>query len=111
MKRGHGNNNGRATARARNAPTRALSRPGPTSLTHHARPWDWLSPHTGLIPRNRIRAYCQAVAQAFRPRKIILFGSYAYGCPTPDSDVDLLVILPFRGNEVNKAIQIRSHFD
>jgi predicted nucleotidyltransferase len=28
-----------------------------------------------------------------RPKRIILFGSYAYGKPTPDSDVDLLVIL------------------
>jgi predicted nucleotidyltransferase len=28
------------------------------------------------------------------PEKIVLFGSYAYGHPTPDSDVDLLVILP-----------------
>lgn len=28
-----------------------------------------------------------------QPEKIILFGSYAYGNPTPDSDVDLLVIL------------------
>ena len=27
------------------------------------------------------------------PERIILFGSYAYGRPTPDSDVDLLVIL------------------
>ncbi|RLT38999.1 MAG: nucleotidyltransferase domain-containing protein [Chloroflexi bacterium] len=27
------------------------------------------------------------------PKKIILFGSYAYGTPTSDSDVDLLVIL------------------
>jgi len=46
-----------------------------------------------------------------RPQKIVLFGSYAYGHPTPDSDVDLLVILPFRGNDVSKAIQIRSRFD
>ncbi len=28
-----------------------------------------------------------------RPRRVILFGSYAYGRPTPDSDVDLLVVL------------------
>jgi predicted nucleotidyltransferase len=27
-----------------------------------------------------------------KPERIILFGSYAYGNPTPDSDVDLLVI-------------------
>jgi len=33
------------------------------------------------------------VAQRFRPNKIVLFGSYAYGRPTKDSDVDLLVIM------------------
>ncbi len=33
------------------------------------------------------------VAQALQPDKIILFGTYAYGVPTPDSDVDLLVIM------------------
>ena len=48
----------------------------------------------------QIRDYCAAVAREFRPEKIILFGSYAYGKPTPDSDVDLLVILPFPGNEI-----------
>lgn len=33
------------------------------------------------------------IARELRPQKIILFGSYAYGNPTPDSDVDLLVIM------------------
>lgn len=33
------------------------------------------------------------IAAALKPEKIILFGSYAYGNPTPDSDVDLLVIM------------------
>ena len=65
----------------------------------------------GLIPRERIQAYCDAIAHEFRPRKIVLFGSYAYGQPTPDSDVDLLVVMPFCGNDVAKAIQIRSRFD
>ena len=31
----------------------------------------------------------------FRPLRVILFGSRAYGHPRPDSDTDLLVILPF----------------
>src|SRR2546427_5548249 len=65
----------------------------------------------GLVGRKRIEAYCEAIAREFRPQKIVLFGSYAYGRPTADSDVDLLVVLPFRGNDVTKAIEIRSRFD
>ena len=69
------------------------------------------SNENGLIPRERIQAYCDAIAREFRPRKIVLFGSYAYGQPTLDSDVDLLVVVTFRGNDVAKAIEIRSRFD
>jgi len=36
------------------------------------------------------------IAETLKPEKIILFGSYAYGNPTPDSDVDLLVIMDTR---------------
>lgn len=36
------------------------------------------------------------IADELDPEKIILFGSYAYGTPTPDSDVDLLVIMKTR---------------
>ena len=57
-----------------------------------------------LIPWQRIRGYCNAVAREFRPDKILLFGSYAYGHPSADSDVDLLVILPFRGSDLKKAV-------
>ena len=35
----------------------------------------------------------QHIIERLNPEKIILFGSYAYGSPTPDSDVDLLIIL------------------
>jgi uncharacterized protein len=41
-----------------------------------------------------IKRYCEAIAAAFKPRKIILFGSYAYGTPTEDSDVDVMVVMP-----------------
>jgi predicted nucleotidyltransferase len=34
----------------------------------------------------------EAIVRAIKPKKIVLFGSYAYGKPTPDSDVDLLII-------------------
>ena len=43
------------------------------------------------------------VAKALQPDKIILFGSYAYDAPTPDSDVDLLVIM-----ETDKPVKERS---
>lgn len=33
------------------------------------------------------------IVAAVRPEKIILFGSYAYGTPGPNSDLDLLVIM------------------
>ncbi|NJM76732.1 MAG: nucleotidyltransferase domain-containing protein [Acaryochloridaceae cyanobacterium RU_4_10] len=47
------------------------------------------------------------MAEKFQPERIVLFGSYAYGQPTEDSDVDLLVILPFEEMPVQKAIAIR----
>jgi len=46
-----------------------------------------------MVARSKIQSFCNAVAKQFRPRKIILFGSYAYGKPTEDSDVDLLVVM------------------
>lgn len=40
-----------------------------------------------------IQRYCDEIAIAFKPQRIILFGSHAYGTPTPDSDVDVLVVM------------------
>lgn len=39
------------------------------------------------------------IVSAVHPEKIILFGSYAYGTPTRDSDLDLCVILQTRDNK------------
>src|SRR5262245_18767180 len=58
------------------------------------------------IPMRVIRRFARQVAERFQPDKIILFGSYAYGTPHADSDVDLLVIMPAR-NELDQAFQIR----
>lgn len=35
----------------------------------------------------------------FHPERVILFGSYAYGSPTEDSDVDILVVMPLDGKK------------
>src|SRR5258708_2365368 len=58
------------------------------------------------VPMRVIRRYARAIADEFHPDKIILFGSYAYGTPTEDSDVDLLVVMPAR-NQHDQAVRIR----
>src|SRR6266540_4892615 len=57
------------------------------------------------IPMRVIRRYARRVAERFQPDKIILFGSYAYGTPHADSDVDVLVVMPAR-NELDQAVRI-----
>lgn len=48
---------------------------------------------TGFRPvAETLAEVIERLVQALNPQKIILFGSYAYGNPTPDSDVDLLVV-------------------
>jgi predicted nucleotidyltransferase len=48
----------------------------------------------GLPPlAETLPAALEKLIEQLQPEKIILFGSYAYGHPTPDSDVDLLVIM------------------
>lgn len=61
-----------------------------------------------MVKRSQIRAFSRAVAREFHPQKIVLFGSYAYGQPTADSDVDLLVIMPrtrHRGERMSVRIR------
>jgi predicted nucleotidyltransferase len=59
-----------------------------------------------MVKRSKIRAFSQAIAREFCPQKIVLFGSYAYGIPTEDSDVDLLVIMP-RTSDRGERMSVR----
>jgi uncharacterized protein len=38
-------------------------------------------------------AAVQRIVEALQPERVILFGSWAHGTPTADSDVDLLVVM------------------
>ena len=62
-----------------------------------------------MVSRTDIQELADRIAGQFDPEAIILFGSYAYGTPSPDSDVDLLVILPVGGKNWRKAAEIRTH--
>lgn len=79
----------------RSAPARSLQ------------PYRYRSPN---IPLSAIRHFARQIAERFHPDKIILFGSYAYGQPHEESDVDLLVVMSTY-NEIAQAIRIRRECD
>ncbi|MGH9836194.1 MAG: nucleotidyltransferase domain-containing protein [Blastocatellia bacterium] len=54
-----------------------------------------------------IEDVCQRIAEEFKPEKIILFGSHAYGQPTPESDLDLLVVMSYEESYFLQAMRIR----
>lgn len=63
------------------------------------------TPMTGKrVSPAAIRQLARQIAEQFQPERIIRFGSYAYGQPRWDSDVDLLVLMPAR-NETSQAIR------
>ncbi|MBI2433303.1 MAG: nucleotidyltransferase domain-containing protein [Candidatus Hydrogenedentes bacterium] len=68
--------------------------------------------HRGVLPAAKpdsIEAVCRDIAARFQPRKIVLFGSYAQGDFGADSDVDILVIMPFAGSAARQATVIREY--
>ena len=58
----------------------------------------WLESIATFAPRGlppiaeTLPAALENLIEVVQPQKVILFGSYAYGNPTPDSDVDLLIV-------------------
>ncbi|MBI5555957.1 MAG: nucleotidyltransferase domain-containing protein [Elusimicrobia bacterium] len=47
----------------------------------------------------------------YKPEKIILFGSYAYGKPTKDSDIDLFIIKNTKKRHCDRALEVRTILD
>jgi uncharacterized protein len=63
------------------------------------------------IPPEAIDYVIRQIAEKFQPLKIILFGSYAYGNPRPESDVDLLVVMETQLKEIQQEILICQQVD
>ena len=67
-----------------------------------------------IIDKKEIRKITRKIAELYGPEKIILFGSFAWGKPNQDSDVDLLIIKETeedffgRNTAVRKIILIRT---
>jgi predicted nucleotidyltransferase len=58
-----------------------------------------------------IQQVVQQIVERFHPQKIFLFGSYAHGIPTADSDVDLLIEMETPLRNVDQAVEIRKSVD
>src|ERR1700752_2563958 len=69
-------------------------------------PYRYASPNG---PMAAIRRFARRIAERFQPDKIVLFGSYAYGKPHEESDVDLLVIMRTK-NVTDQSIRISLAF-
>lgn len=68
---------------------------------------DMLTTRAQRDVRAQIRRLVRAIVRRFDPEQIILFGSYARGDAGPDSDVDLLVVMPVVGSKFDKAVEVR----
>ncbi len=67
-----------------------MVRKGKTQVTRPIPDWATLRPP---VTEALLAGITRRIVEKFQPYKIILFGSYAYGTPDLDSDVDLLVVL------------------
>ena len=59
------------------------------------------------MAQKEIQQMVRRIVSRFHPERIILFGSHARGEAGPDSDIDLLVVMPFLGSKLEKQLEIR----
>lgn len=55
---------------------------------------------------NQLETVKDRLVEAFNPYQIILFGSYAYGLPSQDSDVDLMIVMESQERPIARAAQV-----
>jgi len=78
----------------------------------HTKPEQWAAkdsdnsqrqlPERPAVTEALLANMTQRIVEACHPEKVILFGSYAYGTPHKDSDIDLFVIMkPKYAEETN----------
>lgn len=47
------------------------------------------------------------IEEQYKPKKIILFGSYAHGEPTQDSDIDLLIVKNTDKRPIDRWVEVK----
>lgn len=56
--------------------------------------------------QKKIEEMVRRLGERFHPEQILLFGSYARGNAGPDSDVDLLIVMPVSGSRRKLAVEM-----
>jgi predicted nucleotidyltransferase len=56
----------------------------------------------------KLRPFLRVLQDQFHPERVVVFGSYAYGTPDKDRDVDILVVKPIVQSRLKDKIAIRS---
>jgi predicted nucleotidyltransferase len=57
--------------------------------------------------RRIINEIVDRILKGYKPKKVILFGSYAYGEPTEDSDIDLLIIKNTDKRPIDRWVEVK----
>jgi len=57
--------------------------------------------------KKTVKELVTKIKENYKPEKIILFGSCAYGHPTRDSDIDFLIIKRTKETPMDRRIRIR----
>ena len=60
-----------------------------------------------LKVKNIILALAEKIRDTYKPEKIILYGSFAYGYPDRDSDIDLLIIKDTYERPIDRRVSVR----
>ena len=60
-----------------------------------------------MVSTKQIEELGKRIGREFNPQRVILFGSYADDTATDDSDIDILVVMPFEGSAIDKSVEVR----
>ena len=56
---------------------------------------------------NKVKEVIQDIIQEYKPEKIYLFGSFAWGKPTKDSDIDIFIIKKTKKDRIERQLEVR----
>jgi len=59
------------------------------------------------ITQEKIKQVAAKIARDYKPEKIILFGSHAWGNPHPDSDMDLFIVKKSKKRQIDRMRELR----